>query len=233
VEERTTQLRSLAHELSLVEEKQRRKIATYLHDDIAQALALATVRLELLRDMVSKRNIKKELEAVKEIIDQTTARTRSLTFEISPPILYDSGFEPAVEWLAEQFQNQHDIVCELKNDGLPKPVSSDLKVILFQSVRELLTNVAKHAQARSVRVLTLREGNSIRIEVKDDGVGFNPKILNQKITKNEGFGLFNLKERLRHLRGKLEVSSTVGQGTSVTIMAPLKSSRRGVNRKKE
>ena len=81
-------------------------------------------------------------------------------------------------------------------------------------------------------MIVVRKGNAIRIEVKDDGVGFNPKILNQKITKNEGFGLFNLKERLRHLRGKLEVSSKVGQGTSVAIMAPLKSSRRDVNRKK-
>lgn len=233
VAERTKQLRSLAHELSLVEEKQRRKIATYLHDDVAQALALATVRLELLRDVVPKKNIKKELEAIKEMIDQTTARTRSLTFEISPPVLYDSGFEPAVEWLAEQFQNKHNIICELKTDGLPKPVSGDTKVILFQSVRELLTNVAKHAQARTVRVLTQKKGNTISIEVRDDGVGFNSKILSRKITKNEGFGIFNLKERLRHLHGKLEISSKVGQGTSVTIMAPLKPSARGANRKRK
>ncbi len=231
VEERTAQLRSLAHELSLVEEKQRRRIATYLHDDISQALALATIRLELLQEEVPENDIKQRIEEIKDMIDRTTLRTRSLTFEISPPVLYDSGLEPAVEWLAEQFQSQHDIVCELKNDGLPKPMSGDTKVILFQSVRELLTNVAKHAQARAVRVLTLRDGNTIRIEVKDDGIGFNPEILAQKITKNEGFGLFNLKERLRHLGGKLEVSSRVGQGTAVVIMAPLKSPRRGVDKK--
>jgi len=115
---------------------------------------------------------------------------------------------------------------------LPKPVSRDTKVILFQSVRELLTNVAKHAQARTVRVLTEKKGKTIRVEVTDDGVGFNTKILNQKITKNEGFGLFNLKERLRHLHGKLEVSSKVGKGTSVIIMAPLTSSRQDANRKR-
>ncbi len=232
VEERTADLRSLAHELSLVEEKQRRKIATYLHDDISQTLALATVKLELLHEETSITQIKRAIEEIKEVIDETNLRTRSLTFEISPPVLYDLGLEPALEWFMEQFSEKHGIKCDFNSDGLPKPMSNDTKVILFQSVRELLTNVAKHAQARSVRISTLRDNNTIRIQVEDDGVGFDHSILEQKTTKNEGFGLFNLKERLRHLRGKLEVASKIGQGTSVALVAPLEPSRR-VKRSKQ
>ncbi|MDH4212211.1 MAG: sensor histidine kinase [candidate division WOR-3 bacterium] len=221
VEERTADLRSLAHELSLVEEKQRRKIATYLHDDISQALALATVKLQSMREERSIPEILKAIEEVEEIIEQTNQRARSLTFEISPPILYDLGLEPALEWLAGQFSKKHGIECAFSCDRQPKPMSNDTRVILFQSVRELLTNVVKHARASEVMVSVFKDDNTIRIEVKDNGNGFNHRILEQKSKKNEGFGLFNLRERLRHMRGKLQISSKVGQGTSVALVAPL------------
>lgn len=221
VEERTADLRSLAHELSLVEERQRRKIATYLHDDISQALALAAVKLQSAREEKSISNIAKAMKDVEEIIENTNEKTRSLTFEISPPILYDMGLEPALEWLTGQFSKKHSIECAFSCDRQQKPMHDDTSVILFQSVRELLTNAAKHARASKIRVSISKDDNVIRIEVKDNGIGFDPKMLKQKTTKNEGFGLFNLKERLRHMRGKLEISSTVGRGTSVALVAPL------------
>lgn len=224
VEERTADLRSLAHELSLVEERQRRKIATYLHDDISQALALATMKLQALREQEYSVKFEKTIEEIENIVEQANLRTRSLTFEISPPILYDMGLEPALEWLTGQFSQKHGIECAFSCDRQPKPINNDTRVILFQSVRELLTNAAKHARANEIRVSVLRDDNVIRIEVNDNGIGFNQNILNQKTKRNEGFGLFNLKERLRHMRGKLEISSKIGQGTSVALIAPLESS---------
>jgi signal transduction histidine kinase len=140
--------------------------------------------------------------------------------------LYDLGFEPAVKWLAGQFSEQHGIACEFEDDGKPKPISEDAKIILFQSVRELLANVYKHARAQSVSVSTLRDGNVVRIAVEDDGVGFDPRVLSRKIKRNEGFGLFNLRERLSHLQGDLKIDSKIGEGTSVTLMAPLKRARK-------
>lgn len=221
VAERTVQLRSLAHELSLVEEKQRRKIATFLHDEINQKLALAAFRLDALEKVKSVTKIRKEQKEIKKIIDQTAQFTRSLTFEISPPVLYEFGLEAAIEWLVRQFSKQYRIPCKVKDDGKPKPVTDDTRILLFQSVRELLANISKHARANSVTVSTTKENNVIRIEVKDDGVGFDTRILNRKIAKNEGFGLFNVMERLQHMRGQLEVKSTEGHGTSVMIVAPL------------
>ncbi|UCG30674.1 MAG: tetratricopeptide repeat protein [candidate division WOR-3 bacterium] len=221
VEERTADLRSLAHELSLVEERQRRKIATYLHDDISQALALAALKLQSVREENSIPKIGKALEDVEEIIEHTNERTRSLTFEISPPILYDMGLEPALEWLTGQFSKKHSIECAFSCDQQPKPMHNDTSVLLFQSVRELLTNAAKHARASKINVSVFKKDNVMRIEVTDNGIGFDPDMLKQKTTRNEGFGLFNLKERLRHMRGKLEISSKVGQGSSVALIAPL------------
>ena len=232
VAERTAQLRSLAHELSLVEEKQRREIATYLHDEINQAMALATFKLESLQESSSTQNVRGELNEIKEILDQTAQRIRSLTFEISPPILYELGLTPAVEWLLEQFGEQYNITCKFKDDGLHKPMTDDARILLFQSVRELLNNISKHANARRVTVSSLRDGNLLRIAVEDDGVGFDPKLLDHKVSKNEGFGLFNLKERLRHVRGQLKVKSEKGKGTSVVLIAPLRHTRRSTRAQK-
>jgi signal transduction histidine kinase len=226
------QLRALNHALSLVEEKQRRKTATYLHDNIGQALSLAIFKIRSLQESGPAKNVKKELTEIKDIVAQTNQRTRSLTFEISPPVLYELGLEPAVEWLAGQFQKQHGITCSFNDDGASKPLTDEARILLFQAVRELLNNVSKHARAQIVKVSTARDGNAIRISVEDDGIGFNPDSLGLKITHNEGFGLFNIKERLRHLGGKLEVNSDKAQGTSIALIAPLKRTPGKTNRKR-
>lgn len=225
------QLRSLAHELSLVEERERRKIATSLHDNISQTLAIIKFKLTKLHEEISGRKMNKEMETVRSLVDKVMQRTRSMTFEISPPVLYELGFEAAVRWLIGQFQDQHGIECDFKDDGSTKPMNDDMRVILFQSVRELLANAYKHARAQSVSVCTLRDGDVVRIAVKDDGVGFDPRVLGQKVTKNEGFGLFNLRERLSHLQGDLKISSKIGEGTAITLVAPLKRARETAEKK--
>ena len=226
------QLIALNHALSLVEEKQRRKTATYLHDNISQALSLAIFKIRSLQESGPAKNVKSKLAEIKEIVAQTNQRTRSLTLEISPPILYELGLEPAVEWLAGQFQIQHGITCSFKNDGSSKPLTDEARILLFQAVRELLTNVSKHARAETVKVSTVKDGNAMRISVEDDGMGFNRDSLGLKIKHNEGFGIFNIKERLHYLGGKLEVNSEKGKGTSVVLIAPLKPTQRKTNRKR-
>lgn len=220
------QLRSLAREISLIEEKQRRKFATFLHDDINQALALATFKLRTLQEMNKGRNVTKELSEVKAIIDRTAERTRTLAYEISPPILYELGLEAALEWLVRQFGEQYGVKCEFKDDGLKKPLTDEASIFLFQSVRELLSNTAKHAQAHSIEVSTIKDGSSMRITVADDGIGFASTKVERKIRKNEGLGLFNVRERLRNLGGRVEVQSRKGEGTTITLIAPLKRAAR-------
>ena len=226
------QLKSLAHELSLVEERERRKIATNLHDNISQSLAIIKFKLGTMHATASNPQMKVNLKELRTLMHKVIQRTRSMTFEISPPVLYELGFEPAVEWLTGQFRKQYGVACEFESDDSPKPMSHDTRVILFQSVRELLANVRKHAKAHKVNISAMREGNVVRIAVEDDGIGFDPRDLTQKITKNEGFGLFNLRERLGHLRGNIEIDSRQGHGTSITLIAPLKRSRKTTKRKR-
>jgi len=215
------QLRSLASELALAEERLRRKIATDVHDHIGQNLAISKIKLESLRESASSPELADSLDEIGELIAQTIESSRSLTFELSPPVLYELGFEAAVEWLVRQTREQHALSTEFKNDGRAKPLDHDVRVLLFQAVRELLVNVAKHAKARNVTVSTKRIADEIQVSVEDDGVGFDTAKVGSRSYKTGGFGLFSIRERLGHIGGRLDVESRPKQGTRVTLVAPI------------
>jgi len=158
---------------------------------------------------------------VGELIAQALQATRSLTFELSPPVLYELGFEPAVEWLTERMQEEHDLNLTFRDDGKPKPLDHELSVVLFKAVRELLHNVVKHSRARQAEVHISRRGDSIRVRIKDDGVGFEPEQGHRR-RPDAGFGLFNIRERIQHFGGHVVVRSKPGRGTRVTLVAPLR-----------
>jgi len=227
-------LQSLASELSLVEERERRAIATDLHDRIGQTLTVIRMKLHEARQLaaapqtspaVAPETVAKAvrlLDDLGDLVRQTIRDTRSLTFELSPPVLYELGLEAALEWLADDFRDRHGLAVKVRDDGRPKALSEEVRIILFRAVRELLVNTVKHAGARRVEIETRRDGDSIRIMVEDDGAGFDPAGRSAAPAGHQGFGLFNIKERLNHLGGRLEIDSTPGQGTKATLTAPLK-----------
>ena len=217
-------LRSLASQLSLTEERERRRIATALHDRVGQTLAICKIKLGALQESASSTDLAEPLNETRELIEEIIRDTRSLTFDLSSPILYELGLEAAVERLAEQIQDQHDILSDVEDDRQPKPLDDDVRVLLFQAVRELLVNVVKHAQARNVKVSMRRDGSDMRITVEDDGVGFYAVPIGSRWSRSEGFGLFSIRERLDYLGGHLEVESESGHGTRATLVAPLKRS---------
>jgi signal transduction histidine kinase len=131
------------------------------------------------------------------------------------------GLEAAVEWLTEKIPSQHGISASFETDDRPKPLNEELRILLFQAVRELLVNVVKHAQARRVKVSTWREGGQMRLQVADDGKGFQVSETGPRRQKHGGFGLFSIRERLRPWEGRLEVDSQPGAGTRVTVSVPL------------
>ncbi len=218
------QLRSLASQLSLAEERLRRRIATELHDNISQNLAISKMKLESLPDTASREELTKSLDEITGLIAQTIEVTRTLTFEMSPPVLYELGLEAAIGWLARQTRQRFGLEVEFADDGRPKPLDNDIRVLLFQAVRELLVNVGKHASATRAKISTRKYRNRIRITVEDDGVGFDEPAVNPgasgDYTKG-GFGLFNIKERLDQIGGNVDIQSSPGLGTTVTLTAPI------------
>jgi len=214
------QLRSLAAQLSLAEERERRSIASDLHDGIGQALTVAGIKLGALRRMLSDHEAVSSVDQVRQLVEQIMRDTRSLTFDLSPPVLYELGLEAALEWLAEQTSRRHGIPTEFHDDRRPKPLHEDVGVLLFRATRELLINVAKHAHASRARLSVSRDDARIRVEVRDDGVGFDVEQVTAHNTQ-AGFGLFSIRERLDHVGGRLEANSRPGDGSTLALLAPL------------
>ena len=214
------QLRSVASELSLTEERERRRLATDLHDHVGQILALAQIKLGAIRESAASSHLVEPMDEVRRLLEQTIQFTRSLSFELSPPILYDLGFEAALEWLAELVQEQHGLKVKVQTDRSPKPMNDEIRVILFQTMRELLANVAKHANAKNIRVFVAREDATLKIRIEDDGLGMG--VSADAASGPFGFGFFSIRERLQYLGGRLEVVSEPGYGTRVTLQVPLK-----------
>jgi PAS domain S-box-containing protein len=215
-------LRFLASQLASVEEGHRQNFATYLHDQIGQMLFILKIRLEMIQKSMKNDDGRKNLEVAFQIIEKLIENTRTLTHELSPPILHQLGLESALEWLVEQTNEKSTIAVIFKDDKQPKPLDVNLSTLMFRSVSELLVNVIKHANAHNAIVSLQRYDTSIKISVEDDGVGFDTSETGLYPTKNKKFGLFSIKERLNHLDGDIEIKSTQGKGTQVTLLAPLK-----------
>ena len=213
------ELRSLAAQMGQTEERERRRIAEGLHDQVSQTLAVAHLKLETLRVAPSARDRAQLMDQLQAALDQMDTDVRSLTFELSPPMLYALGIEAAIKWFAEQLTRQHGLRVRVEEDGHAKPLHEDTRALLFRCVRELLVNVVKHARAQTAVVRLCREGDRIGIEVADDGCGFAASELGSP-GSHGGFGLFSIRERLHFAGGELRIESQIGHGTRCALSVP-------------
>jgi two-component system CheB/CheR fusion protein len=218
VQERTAQLRALAFELTRAEESERQAIARDLHDGLGQVLTVAKLRVVKLLDGHREEEAHRIVREVEELINQAQESIRSLAFQLSPAVLYELGLIPALEWLIEEMKKTYGLSVEFADDGALKPLSQASRAILFRAIRELLINVVKHSGASAARLAARRTGNELEIAVSDDGNGF---ALDQSGQPTRGYGLTSVRERLSFIGGRVEIASEPGNGTDVTLIAPL------------
>ncbi len=210
-------LRSMASQLNIAEEKERRKIAVDLHDDLGQTLAMARIKLSAVKSTNRDPEINSHLMEMEGYITQAIKSSRSLTYELSPPVLYEFGLAAAVNWKLEQIATGKKMKTRLEVTHELPELQEDLLILLFRAVSELLNNTVKHARADNVSVLLNMDGKCLNILVSDDGIGFNP----EKPYKTAGIGLFSLRERLECFNGTLTVDSDINKGTRVYITIPV------------
>ncbi len=232
IQEHQQQLAALTEELLLTEERERHRLAVVLHDSIGQSLAFSKRELGVVQRNTPP-SVKDAIEYVKKQIDDAIRQTRSLTFELSPTTLHTFGLEAAVEELTEQFTEREGLRCHFETTEEGKPLTEQVKTLLYRAARELLTNAAKHAEASDVFVRIDRVDNSIRMVVEDNGKGFDVARIGETIEQREGFGLLSIRERLTHIGGTFAVQSESGQGTKVTLTAPLHPTSQGRSRSKK
>ncbi|TFG38388.1 MAG: hypothetical protein E4H39_00400 [Syntrophobacterales bacterium] len=153
-------------------------------------------------------------------MDQLIYDTRSLTLDLSPPVLYILGIEAALEWLAEQFQEKHTLGVALDIEKITADLNKDISFFLFRSTQELLMNVVKHARTKEALVSLKKAGNDILLSVEDEGIGFDKSDLDFPDDWSKGFGLFSIRERVDYLGGQCYIESKKGVGTRITMIVP-------------
>ena len=217
------QLKSLASEVSLAEERERRRIAVGLHDDIAQKLAMVKLGIQSLQGSVADDDVADSLKKQCLLMDQIIEDAQSLTFELSNPVLYQFGLEAAIEsYLIERIQGEFGITCVFTSREPRHQLEEDIRVVLFQATRELLANVVKHAKADKVDVFVDTSGKSAHVVIADNGIGFDQKDIGLHRSEGGGFGLFNVRERLEYLGGDLNIESGPNRGVRITMTVPVK-----------
>lgn len=223
--EKQQKLTEMALKLSLAEERERRRIAAELHDHLSQSLLLGKMKLRALIGSHATANDQQMLEEMLALQDQMIRSVRSLTQQLSPPILAVAGLVDALKWLGERMLEDYGLRVLVVDDKKPKLLADDMRAIVFQSCRELLINVAKHAGTGTARVLVSRENELLYLAVEDQGAGFDPDGSASGATWDRGFGLFSIRERINYLGGSLVITSAPGQGTRVTLRVALAEKR--------
>jgi two-component system, chemotaxis family, CheB/CheR fusion protein len=221
VRERTRQVQTLASRLTMAEQGERRRISLVLHDDLQQRLYSAQMKLSLIeRDAASsaRDDIVQRAADAADAIREAIRTTRRLTVDLSPPVLRDEGLTSAVRWLTSLMGEVHELDVDVVARDELRIANEDMRVLLFQAVRELLFNVVKHAGADRAEVTLERRDQRVSITVQDRGRGFDLNTIEQH---RDRFGLFAVRERLSLFEGQVDIDSAPGRGARVTISVPI------------
>ncbi|SHF59675.1 PAS domain S-box-containing protein [Mariniphaga anaerophila] len=212
-------LKKLNTELTLVEEKERRRIAENLHDSLGQTLSLAFIKLSSIANEELPPQAEKVFNEISGLLNKAISESRTLTYDLSPPILYELGLVPAFKWKLEEVEDKQGLKTVLIGEDQKIEIKKEYNIFLYRIVTELLNNVIKHSQADLVELEIKKEKKYYYITVRDNGVGFK-KQLNKKASLEGGFGLLSITERLDSIKGHLEIDSAIGKGTSATVIIP-------------
>ncbi|MEN6584634.1 MAG: PAS domain S-box protein [Sulfuricella sp.] len=210
------QLRALSEFLQTVREEERRRIARELHDELGQALTALKIDLEWLqlRNTSPDDKVAGKLLSMGQMLGKTVESVRRIAEDLRPGMLDDLGLAAAIEWQVEQFQERTGIRCELSMNRDEFELEDRVATSVFRIIQEALTNVARHAEADAANITVEEDDGEIRLEVRDNGKGFQPT------PKKRSYGLLGIRERVNMLGGEVEILSKLGGGTRVRATIP-------------
>jgi PAS domain S-box-containing protein len=203
--------------------EERRRIAREIHDGLAQNLAAMHLRVSLWHNLVDNdpAQMHAELDRLQALMAENIRDVRRSIFALRPIALDELGFFPALRQFADDFGEQNQLDVDLRILGPEGRLPSALELVLFRIVQEALNNVGKHAQARTVWLeLDLEVAGTVTLTVRDDGVGFDPALL-ERAVRHGHLGLRQMHERVAGLQGTFLLQSEVGKGTEIRVVLPL------------
>jgi len=217
VRHRVRQLQKLTLDMSEAEDRERRRLAEILHDDLQQILAAAKFHLGLMRNRAKHdASLQATAAQIDHMLIDAIHKSRSLSHELSPAVLRHSDFVETLGWLAGQIQAKHGLLVHVHAHGPVHLQSDALKAFLYKAAQELLFNVIKHAQVAEAGIRVRRLGRCVCLSVSDRGRGFDP----QELGETAGFGLLSIRERIELLGGRMKIKSAKGKGSTLFIVVP-------------
>jgi signal transduction histidine kinase len=217
-----SQLRLLANQVISAHEDERRRVARILHDGVQQLLYAIQMRSHLIQlDLPpqSETIVTKSLDELQHLVEDAIGTTRTLAHELNPPILDTTDLTALLQWQADQMQALHGLRTTVTVQTPLQIEDPESRVLLFQTIRELLFNVVKHAGTPKAEITAAKRNGVVQVSIRDKGEGFNPNSLSFN-NNLSGMGLSSIRERLRLFGGEMSLHSAPGEGTEVTISLP-------------
>jgi PAS domain S-box-containing protein len=214
------ELRHLSRRLIQAQEEERRALAGELHDELGQVLTAVSLSLELTKRTVDETS-RGRLDESMAVVDRAIDQVRSMSLNLRPAMLDVMGLDSTLRWFVGRQSSATGIRIEFASDLGGKRIASEMETACYRVVQESLTNVARHAQARSVRVRIELEAAELLLWIEDDGAGFDVAAARLRATTGRSFGMLGMEERVRLLEGTFEIVSAIGSGTTVRVRLPL------------
>jgi PAS domain S-box-containing protein len=220
--QREKELEILAGARVQAQEEERRRIAREIHDGLGQLLTAIKFNLEILEDTIATGGDEhKRIDDMKNMLDSVMKEAREISYNLMPSVLDDFGLAPALQLLCEQFSQRRNIKVTFEAHGLSQRLFPELEICLYRIVQEGLNNAAKHANPTYVSVELVRHGKGVGLTIEDNGAGMAQILRFIRATEKGGMGLVGMKERVASFNGTLDIESTPGHGTSISIEIPL------------
>ncbi|MEE8340499.1 MAG: PAS domain S-box protein [Candidatus Neomarinimicrobiota bacterium] len=215
-------LKSLTNDLYVTEEKVKRNLAITLHDKLGQLLIAIKYKISELNNKVEKAEHKQIIDEISKVLKDTIKESRNITYELSPPVLYEMGLVSAISWKLEDIEKNKKIKTSLTDESNSYKLEEKIEIIIYRVISELLQNVLKHAKAKNVTITLKLLPNSFIIAVKDNGIGFDLNATKNRAVAQKKFGLFSIMERIRYIGGEMTIKTALKKGTEAVIKLPLK-----------
>ena len=196
---------------------ERQRLARELHDETGQALTSILLGLKGIEEATETEEARRSVLSVRELVVATLQDVRRLAVELRPKALDDFGLVPALERLSETFSEQADVEVHVQAVLGDERLPGEIETALYRIVQEALTNVIKHADAKTVSVTLTRQADRVAVVIEDDGRGFDPGV-----QPGEGLGIVGMRERIALVGGRLSVESGAGRGTTIAVEVPLR-----------
>lgn len=219
LEENATRLQQLPRQIIQAQETERHRLARDLHDEAAQALTSLLVHLRLLERAHTPEEAQSRVQELRQLTAQALEEVRRVALDLRPTILDDLGLGPALAWRVDELNKIEGMAATIQISGLDERLPREVELVLYRVGQEALSNITRHAAAKTVTVELGCQGRQITLAVKDDGRGFDPA--HPVCAEGHGLGLLGMRERLAMIGGDLEIQSTVGQGSTLIARVPL------------